>query len=168
MVTRLFYFHKFNMSQRYCPNCNFTTTDSSTTYCPRCGKPLVEQSAQTSAANSRYCPHCGRPNPINATFCSSCGKPLNPQSQPMQPPQSSMASCPPTYLVWSILTTVLCCLPAGVVSIVYANKVEKLWHMGQYQESREASEKAKTWAIVSAVASVVVGFLWFIIVLAAS
>ena len=31
---------------------------------------------------------------------------------------------PESYLVWAILSTVCCCLPFGVVSIVYASKVD--------------------------------------------
>ncbi len=31
---------------------------------------------------------------------------------------------PDNFLVWAILSTVLCCLPLGIVAIVYANKVD--------------------------------------------
>ncbi|WP_197513887.1 CD225/dispanin family protein, partial [Mycobacterium sp. 1165178.9] len=37
---------------------------------------------------------------------------------------------PDNYLVWAILCTVLCCLPFGIVSIVYSNKVSGLWAQG--------------------------------------
>ena len=33
---------------------------------------------------------------------------------------------PENYLVWAILCTVLCCLPIGIVSIVYSTKVSGL------------------------------------------
>ena len=35
--------------------------------------------------------------------------------------------CPDSNLVWAILCTVLCCLPLGIVAIVKAASVEKLW-----------------------------------------
>lgn len=63
---------------------------------------------------------------------------------------------PPNYLVWSILTTILCCLPAGVVSIVYAAQVNSKAAAGDYAGAQQASANAKRWAIISAVAGVVV------------
>ena len=72
---------------------------------------------------------------------------------------------PENYLVWAILCTVLCCLPLGIVSIVYSNKVSGLWAQGRYHEAYEASNNAKKWAIISAVvgaAAAVIGVvLWF-------
>jgi hypothetical protein len=41
-----------------------------------------------------------------------------------------------------ILCTVLCCLPLGIVSIVYASKVSGLWAQGRYAEAQEASANA--------------------------
>ena len=59
---------------------------------------------------------------------------------------------PNTNLVWGILTTLLCCWPLGIVSIVYASKVSGLWFQGRYEEAQAASNKARNWAIWSAVA----------------
>ena len=77
---------------------------------------------------------------------------------------------PDTYLVWAILCTVLCCLPFGIVSIVNATKVEKLWLMGNKEGARKASEDAKKWAIIGALTSVIVGFLYgiFLLIVAAA
>ena len=58
---------------------------------------------------------------------------------------------PDNYLVWAILTTLFCCLPTGIVSIVYSTKVSGLWTQGQYAEAQTASDNAKKWAIISAV-----------------
>lgn len=154
------------MSQRYCSNCNYTTTTSSESFCPRCGNTLVEQETQSAGSDLRYCLYCGKANPVDVAFCSSCGKPLAQHAQPQSAPQQrSLQDCPPNYLVWAILTTVLCCLPCGVVSIVYSNKVEKLWQSGKYDEAIDASNKARTWAIISAAASAVVAFVYFVIML---
>lgn len=69
---------------------------------------------------------------------------------------------PQNYLVFAILTTVLCCLPAGVVSIVYAAKVNGLYAEGKYDEAESASKNAKTWAIVSAAVAAVGLILYFL------
>lgn len=56
---------------------------------------------------------------------------------------------PTTYLWQSIVVTLLCCLPFGIAGIVYASKVSDLYIMGRLEEAQNASNKAKTWTIVS-------------------
>ncbi len=63
---------------------------------------------------------------------------------------------PDTNLVWGILCAVLCCLPLGVVSIIYASKVSGLWAQGRYAEAQKSADDAKKWAIWGAAAGVVV------------
>ena len=75
------------------------------------------------------------------------------EKQPIQvegQPQNQMPTTPPAvkpdnYLVWAILGTIFCCLPFGIVSIVYASKVDGLWAAGDYYGAEEAARKAKTW-----------------------
>ena len=72
---------------------------------------------------------------------------------PQQQPYGGYGGAPPTvpnYLVFSILTTLFCCLPAGVVSIVYASQVNGKLAAGDYAGAEKASTNARTWAIVSA------------------
>lgn len=76
---------------------------------------------------------------------------------PQQPPMHS--NKPQNFLWLGIVSTLLCCLPAGVVSIIYATKVDNLWNMGDYQGAINASNNAKTWGFVS----VGLGFVMFII-----
>jgi hypothetical protein len=63
---------------------------------------------------------------------------------------------PDNYLVWAILCTVLCCLPLGIVSIVYSTKVSGLWAQGRYAEAQSASDSAKKWAIIGAIVGAVI------------
>jgi hypothetical protein len=63
---------------------------------------------------------------------------------------------PSNYLGWAIAATVLCCLPGGIVSIVYANQVDKFWAAGNVAAAQTASKNARTWLIISAVAGAVV------------
>jgi hypothetical protein len=62
---------------------------------------------------------------------------------------------PDNYLVWAILCTVLCCLPFGIISLVHSNKVAGLWAQGRAAEAQEASNNAKKWAIIGAIAGAV-------------
>lgn len=100
-------------------------------------------------------------------------------SQPPQPPPPGVPEYGgggqggaeiPNYLVWSILTTIFCCLPFGIVSIVFAAKVDGLRAAGDIQGAMEASRKAKTWAIVAASAGLVILVLYlvFFLVIGAS
>ena len=65
------------------------------------------------------------------------------------------AAPPPNYLVWSILSTILCCLPLGVASIVFSTQVNSKWAMGDIAGAQDASEKAKKFAMWSAIAGVI-------------
>lgn len=70
----------------------------------------------------------------------------------------------PTYLAFAILTTLFCCLPFGIVSIVKAAQVNSKLAAGDYQGALNASKAAKTWAIVSAVVGLVVGVIYVLAV----
>ncbi len=63
---------------------------------------------------------------------------------------SQLQQKPDNYLVWAILSTLLCCLPLGVVAIVKSTKVDNLWLSGNHAEAIEASKQAKLWSIISA------------------
>lgn len=75
---------------------------------------------------------------------------------------------PETNLVWAILCTVLCCLPLGIVAIVKATSVEKLWYQGLHTEALKASEDAKRYSIYGAIAGGVFMVIYFILVLTAA
>jgi heme/copper-type cytochrome/quinol oxidase subunit 4 len=78
---------------------------------------------------------------------------------------------PDNYLVWAILSTIFCCLPFGIVSIIYSTKVSGLWVQGQYAEAQAAANNAKKWAIIGAVVgpivSVIFTVIWFVLFAAA-
>ena len=63
--------------------------------------------------------------------------------------------CPKTYLVESILVTVLCCVPFGIVSIVNAAGVSSAYNTGNYKLALQKSENAKKWALVSLVVGLI-------------
>ena len=82
------------------------------------------------------------------------------QSTPPPPPYGQqygtapMYGTPPdNYLVWAILSTVLCCLPLGIASIVFSSQVNSKFAAGDLAGAQESSRRAKNFAIWSAVAS---------------
>lgn len=77
-----------------------------------------------------------------------------PGTMPAYPPSSN--------LVWAILSTILCCLPLGVVAIVYASQVDSEWARGNYPEAYRKSRLARNWAIGSAVSGLVFSLIYLI------
>lgn len=71
---------------------------------------------------------------------------------------NAMYPCPKTYLVESILVTIFCCVPFGIVSIVNAAAVSSAYSAGNYQLAVQKSENAKKWALIS-LACGIVGFV---------
>lgn len=86
----------------------------------------------------------GQGEPSNQVAASS--GPASPYAVPSSTPGSPPAgTAVPNYLWQSIVATVLCCVPFGVVAIVYAAKVDTLVAQGDVPAAVEASKKAKLW-----------------------
>jgi hypothetical protein len=85
-------------------------------------------------------------------------------SQPVSEMQQAKPAPPDNYLALAILSTLFCCLPLGIVSIVYSAKVNNLWVMGHYDEARRTARKAKKWALASIFALVAFVVLYVLLV----
>lgn len=78
-------------------------------------------------------------------------QPYQAAQQPAEAPVQTKPKCPPTNLVWAILSTLLCCFPAGVVSIIYSVKVMNKYNAGDIEGAERASETGAWWCIASIV-----------------
>lgn len=67
-----------------------------------------------------------------------------------------------TYLIFAIISTILCCLPLGIVAIVYASKINSLQRNGDYAGAQNAAKKAKMFTIIGTVAALVVSIFYII------
>ena len=90
-----------------------------------------------------YCPNCGEENVDCANFCRACGGSLISEPAAGSPPHV------PNHLVWAILVTIFCCLPFGIVSIVYAAQVNGFVAAGNFEAAQQASDNAKLWAWIA-------------------
>lgn len=72
------------------------------------------------------------------------------------PPQQPAAQAPNNYLVWSILVTLFCCLPFGIVAIVKSSQVNGLWAQGRYAEAQASADSARKWVTWGAVIGLIV------------
>lgn len=82
------------------------------------------------------------PRPVAARAVSDAGKPQN-------------------YLVFSILATLLCCLPGGIVAIIYSTQVDSKWALGDQAGADAAAKNARLWCIISA-ATPLIGLLVYL------
>lgn len=102
-----------------------------------------------------YCPKCGAANDDNASFCSSCGAKLkfegDYQNEQNNFNNSSYKPMPEVKnnLVWAILSTIFCCVPFGIVAIVYAAQVDSKLANHDYNGAVESANKSKTWCWVA-------------------
>ena len=78
-----------------------------------------------------------------------------PQDGAAAAPVQPAAKCPPTNLAWAIFSTICCCLPAGVVSIIYAVKVTNKFNAGDLEGAERASEISAWWCIASFVLGII-------------
>lgn len=75
---------------------------------------------------------------------------------------------PKDYLLWSILATLFCCLPGGIVGIVYSSKVSPTYDRGDYERAEEYSRLARKWVIISAIVGGAFIAIYFIFILIAA
>lgn len=66
-----------------------------------------------------------------------------------QQPYQQYQPCPKTWLVESILATLFCCLPFGIVGIIKASEVSSAYNSGNYQRALQASASAGKWTKIS-------------------
>jgi uncharacterized membrane protein YvbJ len=109
-----------------------------------------------------FCRKCGAQNPEGAVNCSSCGAALS-----MNPYQAtgfdggSIGEKPKNYLVQSILVTLCCCLPLGIVGIVFAAQVDSKWNAGDQMGAIAAADNAKKFTLIGLVLGAVLNLLVF-------
>lgn len=69
---------------------------------------------------------------------------------------------PKTWLTESILVTLCCCLPFGIVGIIYASKVEGLYIAKQYEAANYQSSQAKKWVTLGFIFGLIGGIIYLI------
>jgi hypothetical protein len=68
------------------------------------------------------------------------------------PPDPTVTNTPPTpmpktWFVESILVTIFCCIPFGIIGIIKSNEVEPLWIAGHHEQALIKANEAKKWVM---------------------
>ena len=100
-----------------------------------------------------YCTQCGTIRPGGTTACPGCG---------MVPAVIAGPAKMQNYLVQSILITLCCCVPPGIVAIVYAAQVNTKLAAGDIQGAQESARLAKIWSWVGFGLGILVGIIYAI------
>lgn len=75
--------------------------------------------------------------------------------------QKQRPPMPSTYLPWSLIVTLVCCMPVGIVAIIYSSMVESRYAASNYAGAQSASSVAKGWCIAGAVLGAL-KYLWLV------
>ncbi|HXJ40817.1 MAG TPA: CD225/dispanin family protein, partial [Bryobacteraceae bacterium] len=67
-----------------------------------------------------------------------------------------------TYLVPAILSTIFCCIPFGIIAIVFAAQVGSKLSAGDIPGAQKASGTARTWCWVAFLTGLIVSTLWLL------
>ena len=95
-----------------------------------------------------------------ATVPPAC--PSTPSFQAQSASQMQPTTTPKTWLVESILVTLLCCLPFGIVAIIKASDVNSAIARGDYAAAAVASKEAGKWTKIGFWCGVAVMILYLL------
>ncbi len=110
-----------------------------------------------------------QPSPADPPFQAGqtgLKSPISPEPAFSPVAQTASEPMPPTFLVWSVLATVLCCIIPGIVAIIYSAQVSSKFYQGDIEGARRASRNAEIWIIVSFVLGVLSNTLYLPLMIA--
>ena len=100
-----------------------------------------------------FCTSCGQELPENARVCPQCGTAVGTANAPAPAAAVAPVEKPGAgSLICAILVTMFCCLPLGVVGIVYATKANGYADAGDRARMLEAAKKARMWTLIGFIA----------------
>ena len=144
-------------------------------YCPRCRR--------VNSETARFCGNCGEtlqqqgtppePTPPPPPVPQEPFRDPGPGYEPFRGGQGEYESFRggdryptkvPNYLVQAILVTLFCCVPFGIVAIVYAAQVNGKVALGDMEGAWRTSRSAKNWAWISFGVGLVITVGWVIFI----
>lgn len=104
------------------------------------------------------------PPPPAQSYTPPSYTPAQQSYTPPPPPRPPVGEQIPNYLWQSIVVTLCCCLPLGVVAIIFAAQVNSKLAAGDVAGARDASDKAKLFCWIGfglgIVANIIMGLMY--------
>lgn len=135
-------------------------TDRETKVCSACGEEISPRHNLVicNGCSKPYHMHCWEQTGRCQTYGCE-GKPVyHPAAEAGQPAPRQAPSAArdvPNHLVWAILATLFCCLPFGIVAIIYSSQVSSHLAAGNYEAALQSSSTARKWCLAATITGVV-------------
>ena len=118
-------------------------------------EPDAEPAATADGTAEPYPPLMPPPVAPDPYYAQPLAPGMAMQQPAMQQAAAEAPKCPPTNLVWAIIATLLCCLPLGVVAIIYSAKVSQKFSEGDLAAAEHYSEVSAWWCIGTIVGGII-------------
>jgi hypothetical protein len=100
-----------------------------------------------------FCTSCGTQLPPGAATCPNCGTRVITPAPVATPAVNN-------YLVPAIVTTFCCCLPFGIVAIIYAAQVNSKLAAGDVAGAQQSANNARMWTWIAAICGLLGGLAY--------
>ncbi len=115
-----------------------------------------------------YCPKCGAQNDDSVRSCAVCGRQLadaSPLPSTSHQPRAQGAGSPASpHLVPSILVTLFCCQPLGIVAIVFSAMAMSKNTSGDYAGAHADAKRAGLFALLGLIIGPTLVLLYIVFV----
>lgn len=114
---------------------------------------IVETEAEAPMEQEAACDTepAQQPQPAQQPYATPQMQTAYTQAAPSQGAAMTQAEpCPPSYIAWSIIVTVLCCTIVGIPAIVFASMTKSAYYRGDLAKAKRYSEITQ-WFIIAAI-----------------
>lgn len=114
---------------------------------------IVETEAEAPMEQEAACDAepAQQPQPAQQPYAAPQMQTAYTQAAPAQAAAMTQTEpCPPSYIAWSIIVTVLCCTIVGIPAIVFASMTKSAYYRGDLAKAKRYSEITQ-WFIIAAI-----------------
>lgn len=113
---------------------------------------IVETEAEAPMEQEAACDAepAQQPQPAQQPYATPQMQTAYTQAAPAQAAMTQAEPCPPSYIAWSIIVTVLCCTIVGIPAIVFASMTKSAYYRGDLAKAKHYSEITQ-WFIIAAI-----------------